>query len=263
MDLGLKGKTAFIGASSKGLGRACAERLAAEGVRVAMCARNEKDLAAAADGIRRATGTEVVEIKADLSKADDIARAMGRAAEVLGDIDILVANNGGPPLVALDDLSDRHWLDAFELTHLSVVRLIRAVLPGMRRKKWGRLLAIQSSSIKQPVAGLHLSNGIRPAVAGLFKTMADDLIKQGITANIVIPGVFLTDRIIANQKAVAEKTGVTLEKRLDTLKATIPAGRFGKPEELGDMVLFLASERASYVTGAVIQVDGGLIRSVV
>lgn len=263
MDLGLKGKVAVVAASSKGLGKACAAALAAEGAHVVMCARNEAELAKAADEIRQEATGKVVAVPTDVTKAEGIAVLFETATRECGEVDVLVINAGGPPPVPLDELSDKHWLDAFELTHLSAVRMIRHVLPAMRRRRWGRILAIESSSVKQPVAGLHLSNGIRPGVAGFFKSILEDLARDRITINMVLPGMFLTDRIINNQKAVAQRTGTTLEARLDALKQTVPLGRFGEPRELGDMVAFLASERAGYVTGAVIQVDGGIIRSVV
>ena len=263
MDLGLKGKAALITASSKGLGKATAIALAEEGCRVAVCARHRNELAATAEEIRNGAGAEVLEIICDLSDGDAITRMFDKTTEILGGVDVLVINAGGPPVVPLDDLTDEHWLAAYQLTHLSAVRLVRASLPHMRAQNWGRIIAIESSSVKQPVAGLHLSNGVRAGVAGFFKSILDDLAKNNITINTVLPGVYLTDRILNNQKAIAERTGTTVEARLDLLKGNIPMGRFGEPAELGAMIAFLASEKAGYVTGSVIQVDGGLIRSVV
>jgi 3-oxoacyl-[acyl-carrier protein] reductase len=263
MDLGIKGKVALVAASSKGLGKATARSLAAEGARVAMCARGEAALSAAADEIRRETGAEVHAIPADVSKGGDIERLFKATRDSLGGVDILVINAGGPPALPLDELTDEHWKSAYELSHLSAVRMIRHALPHMRQRRWGRILAIESSSVKQPVAGLHLSNGIRPGVAGYFKSLVDEFAKENITFNLVLPGVFLTDRIVNNQKAVAERTGTTLEARLELLQKAIPTGRFGEPKEIGDMIAFLASERAAFVTGSVVQVDGGLIRSVI
>ena len=201
MDLGLRGKVAIVGGASKGLGRASAERLAAEGAKVAMCARDEAVLVCAAEEIKEKTGAELLPIKADLSKAEDIERAVSRATATLGPIAVAVCNLGGPPVVPFEELADSHWQQSFELTFMSVVRLMRAVLPGMRAANWGRLLAIQSSSIKQPVAGLHLSNAIRPGVAGLFKTSIGELAKHNITANVVLPGMYLTDRSLSSQRA--------------------------------------------------------------
>jgi 3-oxoacyl-[acyl-carrier protein] reductase len=263
MDFGLKGKTALVVAASKGMGKACALGLAAEGSRVAMCARGEAALAEAAAEVKKKTGAEVLAIPADVSRAEDIRRVIAGATEAFGGVDILVANAGGPPPGPFDQMTDDQWRAAFEQVHLSTVRLIREVLPHMKRARWGRILAIQSSSVKQPVDGLVLSNGIRPAVAGLFKTLADDVAKDGITLNLVLPGRIMTDRFIQHQTDRAQRAGRTLEQQMALAAADIPAGRIGTPEEYASMVVFLASARASYVTGAVIQVDGGLIRSVV
>lgn len=263
MDLGLKGKTALVAASSKGLGKATAMTLAEEGCRVAICARNGEELAAAAEEIRNNADAEVLDVVCDLIDGEAIKWMFDRTAEAFGGVDVLVINAGGPPVVPFDDLTDEHWLAAYQLTHLSAVRMVRASLPHMREQNWGRIIAIESSSVKQPVAGLHLSNGIRAGVAGFFKSILDDLAGNNITINTVLPGVYLTDRILSNQKAVAERTGTTVEARLDLLRSNIPMGRFGEPAELGAMIAFLASQQAGYVTGAVVQVDGGLIRSVV
>jgi 3-oxoacyl-[acyl-carrier protein] reductase len=160
-------------------------------------------------------------------------------------------------------MTDEHWKAAFEQVHLSTVRFIREVLPHMKQARWGRILAIQSSSVKQPVDGLVLSNGIRPGIAGLFKTLAGDLAPHGITVNLVLPGRIMTDRFREHQTDRATRSGVTLEKQMELSSADIPMGRIGTPDEFAAMVVFLASARASYVTGTAVQVDGGLIRSVV
>ncbi len=263
MDLGLDGKVALVTASSKGLGKACAKELASEGANVVMCARTPETLAEAAKEVEQAGSGQVKAVVADLSQQSGIDAAIGATLEAHGRIDILLTNTGGPPLGTFGDATDEQWLETFENLHLGAVRLIRAVLPSMRENKWGRIIGIQSSSLKQPIPGLTLSNGVRPAVAGLFKSLMPEIAEDNITINLVVPGIILTDRIIKGQTARAEAAGKTLEEQLAALASTIPAGRLGEPEELAAMVAFVASERAAYVTGSVVQVDGGFIRSVV
>ncbi|HEX5530765.1 MAG TPA: SDR family oxidoreductase [Methylomirabilota bacterium] len=263
MDLGIKGKTALVVAASKGMGKASALGLAAEGARVVMCARGEAALKDAAAEVKQRTGAEVLALTADASRAADISRVVAEANRAFGGVDILVANVGGPPPGPFEQMTDEQWKAAFEQVHLSTVRFIREVLPHMKQARWGRILAIQSSSVKQPVDGLVLSNGIRPGIAGLFKTLAGDLAPLGITVNLVLPGRIMTDRFREHQTDRAKRAGVTLEKQMELSSADIPMGRIGTPEEFAAMVVFLASRPASYVTGTAVQVDGGLIRSVV
>jgi 3-oxoacyl-[acyl-carrier protein] reductase len=263
MDLGIKGKTALVVAASKGMGKASALGLAAEGARVVMCARGEAALKDAAAEVKQKTGAEVLALAADASRAADISKVVTEANRAFGGVDILVANVGGPPPGPFEAMTDEQWKAAFEQVHLSTVRFIREVLPHMKQVRWGRILAIQSSSVKQPVDGLVLSNGIRPGIAGLFKTLAGDLAPHGITVNLVLPGRIMTDRFREHQTDRATRSGVTLEKQMELSSADIPMGRIGTPDEFAAMVVFLASARASYVTGTAVQVDGGLIRSVV
>ena len=263
MELGIKGKTALVVAASKGMGRASALGLAAEGARVVMCARGEAALQDAAAEVKRQTGAEVLALPADASRAADISKVVAEANRAFGGVDILVANVGGPPPGPFESMTDEHWMKAFEQVHLSTVRFTREVLPHMKKARWGRILAIQSSSVKQPVDGLVLSNGIRPGIAGLFKTLAGDLAKDNITVNLVLPGRIMTDRFIEHQTDRAKRGGITMEQQMALSSADIPMGRIGTPDEFAAMVVFLASARASYVTGTAVQVDGGLIRSVV
>jgi 3-oxoacyl-[acyl-carrier protein] reductase len=261
VDLGLKDKVALVGASSKGLGKASALALAREGARVTICARTETDLQAAAEEIRHDTRAEVLAVQADLTSVEDIQKVVASTVERFGAVDILVNNSGGPTPGKFADLSDDDWRGAFELVALTFVRFVREVLPHMRAKRWGRIIGIQSSSVKEPVEYIDLSNGIRPGIAGLTKAIMPDLAKDGITINLVLPGMFLTSRIHPSLAGGTAQIEEAVEEQLAPLAATIPMGRLGDPMELGHLVAFLASQHASYITGAVYQVDGGRIRS--
>ena len=260
MDFGLAGKSALVAASSKGLGKASALALAREGARVTICARTEADLAATADQISRETGAEVLAVPADLSSAAGIHSVVAAAAGRFGGVDVLVNTSGGPARGHFADFTDDDWRRAFEVVTLNFVRFVREVVPHMRRQRWGRIVGIQSSSVKQPVEGIDLSNSLRPGIAGLVKSLTPDLAKDGITINLVLPGMFLTSRIIAGA-GVSPEGDKALQEQLAPVAAGIPVGRLGDPMELGSLVAFLASQQASYITGAVYQVDGGLIRS--
>jgi 3-oxoacyl-[acyl-carrier protein] reductase len=261
MDLGLAGRSAFVAASSRGLGRAAALALAREGARVAISARDGEELEAAAALIRADCGAQVVTVAADLTNAAAIEGAVGETVERFGGLDVLVHNSGGPPVGRFPDLSDEQWREAFELVTLSFVRLVRAALPHMRRGGWGRIVGIQSTSVKQPVAGIDLSNGVRPGLAGLVKALMPDLARDGITINLVLPGTFATSRIHPGLGSEDPRERRAAAEQLAPVAARIPAGRLGEPIELGELVAFLASERASYITGAVYQIDGGAIAS--
>jgi 3-oxoacyl-[acyl-carrier protein] reductase len=256
MDLGLKGKVALVTGASKGMGKACALGLAGEGARVVMCARNEADLKAAVDEVKAQTKAEVMGVSADVTKIEQVRDLVGRVKGAFGSPDILIANCGGPPRGFFDDFDDAAWYGAVEVSLLSTVRLIREVLPGMRAKKWGRILTIQSVSVKQPLTDLMLSNAVRPGVHGMMKTLALQLAGDNILVNTLCPGRILTDRLLGGLKA----SGLSRDAYLARQSADIPMGRVGTPEEFASVAVFLASERASYVTGVAVQVDGGLVR---
>ena len=256
MDLGIRGKAALVTAASKGMGKATAMGLAAEGCRVLMCSRTEADIKAAAEEVRAKTGAEVIATAADVTKKEDVDRLLAMAEQSLGGVDILVANAGGPPRGNLEEMTDEQWYGAFDTTVLFVVRLVRGVLPSMKRKKWGRILTIQSVSVKQPLEVQLLSNAVRPGVAGMMKTLALQLGKENILVNTLCPGRILTDRLLGGLKA----SGLSQEEYLARQSKDIPLGRPGTVEEFASVAVFLASERASYVTGVAIQVDGGLVR---
>ncbi|HWG60364.1 MAG TPA: SDR family oxidoreductase [Streptosporangiaceae bacterium] len=260
MELGLNGKVALVAASSKGLGKASALALAREGARVTVCARHEGDLQSAAAEIHDETGAEVLPVRADLVHPADIKRVVAATVENFGGVDVLVHNSGGPTRGSIWDFSDDDWRQAFELITLSFVRFLREVVPHMRQGRWGRIVGIQSSSVKQPVGGIDLSNGIRPGIAGLMKAITPDLASDGITVNLVLPGTFLTPRI-SPEAGRSPEGDRALQEQLAPLAANIPVGRLGEPLELGNLVAFLASQQASYITGAVYQVDGGSMKS--
>jgi len=256
MDLGLRGKVALVTAASKGMGKACAMGLAAEGARVAMCARNEGDLKAAVEEVKATTKAEVMGLATDVTKIDQVRALVGRVKDTFGSPDVLIANCGGPPRGFFDDFDDAAWQGAVEVSLLSTVRLVREVLPGMRARKWGRILTIQSVSVKQPLSDLLLSNAVRPGVHGMMKTLALQLASDNILVNTLCPGRILTDRLLGGLKA----SGLSREEYLARQSADIPMGRVGTAEEFASVAVFLASERASYVTGVAVQVDGGLVR---
>ena len=261
MDLGLRDRVALVGGSSRGLGKASALALAQEGARVTVCARDREQLEATAADIREQSGSEVLAVAADLASAEGVEQVVGRTVEQFGGLDVLVTNSGGPAPGKFGDLDDEAWRQGFEVVTLSFVRFVRAALPHMRARGWGRIIAIQSSSVKEQVPFLDLSNGIRPGVAGLVKALTGDLAADGITINLVLPGTFLTSRIHPGLRDEPEELDPQLEQDLAPLVQSIPLGRLGRPRELGSLVAFLASEPASYITGAAYQVDGGKIRS--
>lgn len=260
MDLGIKGKVALVAAASKGLGKAAAMELAREGARVVIAARGEDDLRAAADEIRAATGAEVLPVRADVTVVADIEALVSAAQAEFGDVDILVNNAGGPRPGTFTDMSDEDWLAAVNLNLMSTVRMTRLVLPGMRRRRWGRIINMTSISVKQPLPNIILSNAARSAVVAMAKTLSQQVAAEGITVNNVCPGTFLTDRVRNLAANTAQGQGITQEQALENMQADVPMGRLGRPEELAAMIAFLASERAAYMTGATIQVDGGAYR---
>ena len=257
MDLGIEGRVALLTGASRGIGYACATALAAEGVRVAICARGRAAVEAAARDIAAETGGDVTAFVADVARSQDVVRLLSEVAEAMGGVDILLANNGGPPRGGFDALNDDHWQEGFDVTMMSTVRLIRGVLPGMRERQWGRVLSVVSSSVRQPVDRLELSNALRPGIVGLFKSLAVTMGKDNVLFNCVAPGRIMTERFLAGSK----NAGMTEEAYAAKHRATVPLGRIGRPDEIADVVAFLASERASYINGATVIVDGGMIRS--
>ncbi len=261
MDLGLGGKIAAVYGASRGLGRAAAETLAAEGARVAIVARHEPALADAASAIRRATGGEAVPFVCDVSSGPEARRSVQAIAQHFGGLDILVNNSGGPKAGSFDALTDDDYADAVELLFMSVVRTCLEAVPLMRRRGGGRIINITSVTVKQPVDNLMLSNAIRPAVVGFSRSLAKELAAERITVNCVAPGYTRTERVVELNAANAAREHTTANAVEDRLVASIPMKRLGEPHELASLIAFLASERAAYITGTTLQVDGGYVRS--
>ncbi len=260
MNLGLENRVALVCGASRGLGRAVADELAAEGASVAICARDAERLAAAAGEIEEATGAVALAVPADLAAAGEPARVVEACLERFGRLDILVANTGGPPAGTHDTLSPEDWEQATALLLVSTVELARSALPAMKAQGWGRILAVTSVAAKQPVANLMLSNSLRAAVTGFASTLAREVAKDGITVNTILPGYTSTERVTELNRANAAREGVEPEEIQARLEADIPLGRLAEPREFAALAAFLVSERAGYITGGAFAVDGGWLR---
>lgn len=263
MDLGLTEKTAVVCAASGGLGKAAALALAQAGARVTICSRDEERVTAAAAEIVREAGRSektVLPVVADLSKAEEIDALLKASVRAFGQIDILVTNSGGPPSGGFPELSDEQWQTGFDRNLMSVIRSIRGVIPMMQKNGWGRIINITSLTVKQPVNDLIVSSVLRPGILGLSKILANLYAKDGITVNSIAPGFIMTGRQHELGKIRSEKQGISFEEYVRNSSADIPAGRFGRPEELASVIAFLASEKASYINGATIGVDGGFVK---
>ena len=261
MDLGLEGKVALVAAASKGLGRAVAHELAAEGARLAICSRDAGTLETAARAIAAATGAEVMAQVADVSQPKAIASFVDAVLKRFGRVDVLVTNSGGPPPGRFDALDAAMWQKAAELTLFAPVEFARHVLPGMRERRWGRILNVTSIAVKQPIDNLMLSNSLRAAVTGWARTLANEVAAEGITVNNLMPGYTRTERVTELAAAAAKRETITPEQATARWEREIPMGRLGDVREFAALAAFLASERASYITGTSIPVDGGWIKS--
>jgi 3-oxoacyl-[acyl-carrier protein] reductase len=255
VDLGIEGRTALVKGASRGIGRAIATSLAREGARVAITSRSAERIEEAANGIAAETGAEVVPFVADTDHLERLAALPGEVAERLGPIEILVTNTGGPPPGGALEHEIEEWERAYRSLVLAPKVLVDGVIPGMRERRWGRIVNVGSSTTLEPNPALALSNSHRMATVGFFKTLAGEVAGDGVTVNTVATGRIATQRL-------AELSGRTLEEIEEMAREQVPAGRLGRPEEYGDLVAFICSDRAGYLTGTQIPLDGGLLRSV-
>lgn len=262
MNLGLKGKRAFVMGGGRGLGRGIAEALASEGSDVAIVSRNQDTLQRAAEDISRDTGSKILQFAADLADWASIENAFRNAEHALGAVDILINNSGGPPPSGVSGVAPALWSQQFEMMVLSLMRLTDLAVPGMRKRKWGRILTIASSGVVQPIPTIGMSNTLRSALAGWSKTLANEVAQDGITVNVLLPGRIATDRLRQLDEIAAQKANTSVEETMRNSCAHIPIGRYGTVEEFGSVAAFLSSAQASYITGSMIRIDGGMVRSV-
>jgi len=260
MEFGLKDKVAIVSASSKGIGRAVALELASEGCKLAICARSKKELLKTHKDIEK-RGVEVYSQQIDITNISELKDFVAKTREELGSIDILVTNAGGPPPGTFGKLTAADWKKSIDLNLMSVVRLCRLVLPDMKKKKWGRIVNLTSISVKEPIDNLLLSNTLRPGVVGFSKTLSREVGAFNITVNCVAPGYTATERLKELADAMGKKRKAKADKIMKEWSSNVPLGRLGGPKEIADVVVFLCSEPASYVSGTTIQVDGGMTRS--
>ncbi len=263
MNLNLENKNAIVCASSQGLGKAAAIDLAKEGVNLAICSRDQEKIDKAKEEILLKTdhNIKVIALKADLDSLEDIQIFLQEVEQSLGVVDILVNNTGGPPPSTFEQISDEDWQNAFNSTMMSAIRLSRAMIPKMKENGWGRIINISSVSVKTPVNGLFLSNSLRMGVLGWAKALADELAAYGITVNTVCPGYTKTERVEAILESQSSSSGLSKEEIEKTIADNIPMRRVGEAEDLAGLITFLASEKANYMTGLAVQVDGGSART--
>ena len=260
MDTGLRNRVAVVAASSQGLGKATAEALAAEGCRLALCARNEERIHEVGDRLRQQHGVEVLARKVDVSEFDAVHRFVSEVVDHFGQLDVCITNAGGPPAKGFLATTMDDWNAATRLNLLSTVAFAHAAIPHMQKRRWGRFITITSVSVRQPVPDLVLSNSIRAGVVGLLKSLSNEFGKDGILVNNVAPGYTATERLQELAQVRALAAGSSPQEICNTWAAETPVKRLGNPKEIADVIVWLASERASYVTGQTILADGGIYR---
>jgi 3-oxoacyl-[acyl-carrier protein] reductase len=263
MDLGLTGKVAIVGGASKGLGRACAQVLAAEGATLALCSRSKPDLDKAAQEIRDTTGREVLAFPGDLDHADTIRDLVAGTVARFGRLDVLVNNSGGPPLARAHNATEEQWTTAVQRSLLFFARMCREALPHLKRSGSGRIINVLAATVYNPIPNLALSGVTRLGVVAFAKSLADEVGRDGILVNNVCPGSIMTERMLSNVSSRARELGITVDDALAQRASETAVGRVGTPEEFAYLVAFLASSRSSYITGTTMLVDGGLVRSVI
>jgi 3-oxoacyl-[acyl-carrier protein] reductase len=261
MDMGLEGKVALVCAASRGLGRAIARSLSAEGALVAICGRDAASIEKAAREIEAETGNPVLAVQADLAIVADVDRFYETARSRFGAIDILVNNAGGPPAGGLDAVNEAQWREGIELGLLTIIRLTKQVVPGMKERRWGRIITIASTTVHQPKEDLLISSTVRAGVAAFMKAISHNLAKDNVLVHTVCPGPTRTDRMVALAGMISKNRGITAEEAEASLTADVPMGRMGRPEEIADLVTCLASNRLSFSTGLTLAADGGQVKS--
>jgi 3-oxoacyl-[acyl-carrier protein] reductase len=263
MDLELKGTVAIVGGASKGLGRACAQVLAQEGAKVALCSRSRKDLNTAAGEIRDSTGSDALAFAGDLDRHETIRDLVAATVERFGRLDVLICNSGGPPLARAHNATEEQWATALQRSLLFFARMAREALPHLKRSGRGRIINILAATVYNPIPNLALSGVTRLGVVAFAKSLADEVGRDGILVNNVCPGSIMTERMLSNITSRAKELGISVDDALGQRASETAVGRVGKPEELASLVAFLASSRSSYITGTTMLVDGGLVRSVI
>lgn len=262
MDLELDGKTAVVTAASRGLGRAVAESLAKEGAKLAICARNDDVLSNTAEAIRKTYGVEVLDRTCDVTDPDQVESFKNDVVNTFGTVHVLFANAGGPPAGSVDNVNISDFEEALQLNCMSTIRLVYSFIPFMKAQKWGRIIASTSVTVKQPLTNLALSNVSRAGVIPFIKGIADEYGSMNITANAIAPGYIMTDRVKNLLEGRMKKEGISFEEALQGIVSSIPAGRAGKPEEFGSLAAYLASEKAGFINGTTILIDGGMYRGI-